>query len=468
MADKLKVTSAEPCKICGKPDYCFRLRFENGNTLHCCAREDAKAVSSGGLVYVFKKFKDTDIGTYNYYQEEEEYKRSREEFLKSLDLSYFSNGYTRRVEPVKKSTQASAGGALIKGECPLADNDRLDKVYRRFLSLLKLERKDYLLLKNDWNSVTTGDLISKVLSIYPIKSLAPSDEIRSRIYVEKMESPLRKEVCKVLVNEFGTLEGIPGFYQDESGEWGIAGSEGILFPIYEDGKIIRVRLREAYPEIKGTYKNQSGSFKHFYTKKGEHCWTFTAEGSEESVYVYSPYKKDIQLKKNGCPVGKAAGKYKNLASVWDKKLEDGTTTNGYGIKGTRSGSCASLYCRETDNFSMVYVTEGEKKAIVANLLLGVPAISLPGTGCFGMLFKDENGTKSIADRLTQKGCNLFVIAYDADKGENARVLKSEKKAIEEFKNRNLRIAVGEWNANFGKGLDDILVTGVRPSIYICT
>lgn len=472
MAEKMKVTSVEPCKICGKPDYCFRLRFEDGNTLHCCARTADKAVSSGGYVYIHKKLKQTNIGVYNYYQEEEEYQRSLAEFKRAKGLEYSSNGYNRRVTPVDNVTRITAtkGSSLIRGEVVLADVDKLDRVYRRLLSLLKLEKKDYLLLKSDWNSPTTGNLIEKVLSIYPIRSLPPSDDVRNRPFAEKFESPLRKEVCRILVAEFGSLEGVPGFFIDDTGEWDLAGSEGILFPIYEDGKMIRVRLRESYPDIKGFYQGKEGNFKHFYTKKGEHCWTFTAKdvADEKPVYVYSPYTKNIQLKKDGCPAGKASGKYKNLSSVWEKKLEDGTVVNGYGSKGTRSGSNASLYCRPTDNFSTVYVTEGEKKAIVANLLLGVPCVSLPGTGCFSMLFEESNDGSSIAERLANKGSNLFVIAYDADKSTNVRVLQNEKSAIEEFKKRNFRIAVGEWNANFGKGLDDILVTGVRPSIYICS
>ena len=62
---------------------------------------------------------------------------------------------------------------------------------------------------------------------------------------------------------------------------------------------------------------------------------------------------------------------------------------------------------------------------------------------------------------------LLVIAYDADKSENLKVLQAEQKAVCMFLEKGIKIAIGEWNPAFGKGLDDILVAGIRPSLFIC-
>ena len=209
-----------------------------------------------------------------------------------------------------------------------------------------------------------------------------------------------------------------------------------------------------------------GYFQHGYDEKGEHIWHFLSNETKEKKLVYDSKIKLINLMANGCPKGKASSKYKNFSSVYEKKVNE-KVINGYGI-GTRSGSNISLYCKPGDDFSVVYITEGEKKAIVANLILGVPVISLPGTGTFSKLFEKNTSEVSMLEYLIRKGTKMMVIAYDADKTTNIMVLKAEKKAIMEFLKRGLAIAVGEWNAAFGKGLDDILVTGVRPSIYWCS
>ena len=66
---KQTISAANPCRICGKPDYCYRLVFDTNETLHCCARVSEKAVTSSYGTFIWKKSKDTSIGVYNYYQE---------------------------------------------------------------------------------------------------------------------------------------------------------------------------------------------------------------------------------------------------------------------------------------------------------------------------------------------------------------------------------------------------------------
>lgn len=458
---KETISSSRPCMVCGKPDYCFRLHFDDGGVNHCCAREHDSNVIYNGNSFVKIKQKETNIGVFSYYQTEED----RAAFLAKIKSSDNGCKQWKKREVVFKEPEENI---LIPGEFELASDDRLDKVYRRFLSLLVLENRDKEILRKEWNTPSTEDLFANVLKTFDIKSLPPADYVRKRrAYKDGLQNMPRWKICKQLVEELGELEGIPGFFKNDYG-WSFSGTEGILFPLYNiKGQLIRLRLREAYPEIRGSYNNQEGTYKHGYDEYGMHTWTFLSEDLEKELLVYSTSQQLITLKKDGCPVGKAASKYKNFSSVYEKKVE-GKVVNGYGL-GTRSGSNISLYCKPGDDFSVVYVTEGEKKAMVANMLLGVPVISLPGTGTFSKLFKKNADGVSMIDYLVQEmGTKLIVIAYDADKNTNILVLKAEKKAIKEFLQRGLNIAVGEWNSAFGKGLDDILVTGVRPSIYLCS
>lgn len=431
MAEKQKVTASQPCMICGKPDWCYRLKFESGDTMHCCARvSDSPLIHNSYGEFVHIKSKETDIGEYHYYEESEEYERSRKAF---------KDQRLKGVIP-KKVNIAPKEAPLLKGECSIADRKRLNEVYREFAKILKLTNEDALLLRKEWEKPTSKGLADKILSEYPLISLPE----------ETREGALKRlQAASTLAKRVGDLRGIPGFYQNSSDNWTVAGKCGVGFPIFDtEGNLIRFRIREKYPDLKGAYQGKEGVFRHSFDKQGKHSWLFYAPGE-------SPVSVDRE------PKGKPAGKYKNLSSVYEKE-----GVNFY-RNGTKSGSRASLYAKESDIFSTVYVTEGEKKALVANTLLGFPVVSLPGTGTFMKLFESQDGCKPIMDYLITKGCKLIIIAYDADKGVNANVLKAEKKAIEEFKKRNLNIAVGEWNEAFGKGLDEILVQGVRPSIYIC-
>lgn len=63
------------------------------------------------------------------------------------------------------------------------------------------------------------------------------------------------------------------------------------------------------------------------------------------------------------------------------------------------------------------------------------------------------------------GCKSAVVAYDADKNVNEHVHRHEKKLVALLKNHSFHTYIGSWNPGFGKGLDDILVLGVKPQVF---
>lgn len=465
---KQTISAANPCRICGKPDYCYRLVFDTNETLHCCARISEKAVTSSYGTFIWKKSKDTSIGVYNYYQEESEAAESRKAFIESLKASgsYKGEKTSSAAKPKINPVAVQQAPLSVEGECPVASPEYLDRVYHFILDRLCLEDSDRSTLMAEWNTPATGDLTSEILGDYPIKSLPPDDAVRQTIKCHFI-SPLRSEVEKALYDEFGLIEGVPGVAHDGKSNH-IIGGEGILFPLYDiQGRLIRLRNRLKYPSISGEMNGVKGQYIHFYSKYGSSCWSFKGEGQEEATLVYSSSKQNnlITLKPNGCPAGKASGKYKNFTSFAERH-EGERIYNLYGT-GTRSGSHVSIYHQDNASFQTVYVTEGEKKAIVASRLLHVPVISLPGTGTFSKLFDEDTTGSSLIDTLVKKGMRLLVIAYDADKSENLKVLQAEQKAVCMFLEKGIKIAIGEWNPAFGKGLDDILVAGIRPSLFIC-
>ncbi len=202
-----------------------------------------------------------------------------------------------------------------------------------------------------------------------------------------------------------------GYYY---GKWNFAGQNGLLIPLYDhNGNLYQLRLRLDHPEVDedGKEKNKYHNFSSFY------------ETSTDGIHFVNAFK-------NGC----------------------------------RSGSHPSLYAVPSrDDYTVCYITEGEKKSLFANHVLHAPVISLPGVNSFGKVLETMDDGRNILNFLAAKGCTTVIIAYDSDKYVNEAVLMYEQKLIELLSGYDFRIAVAYWNPGFGKGLDDILSINIRPN-----
>ena len=471
----LRVTTQTPCAICGKTDYCTYKVFDNGTIKHLCFRtHSGQDVINKGVSYTFIKQGSCTTGNYSTYINTNDYNS----FLESLKQGSSKNRSAGNIDlHVRKEEQDTNCVSLLEPA-------RLDQIYHFFLQQLVLEPRHRQILEKEWNCGIEKNLSQKILNHWQIKSLPPNDSIRFKSYL-KYQNRTRKSIMESMLQKFSSLEGAPGFFKrDSDGMWTFSNLCGIVYPIYNShNQIIALRVADDCPVVKKPLYTETGEIQRDQNKnkiyEGYYYFNFNAE------WVYQcedkapkvVYSKDVQLvtlTEKGYPKGEVDGKYKNFSSYKRVLLSEDDHTIYYGNKfccGSQSGSNISLYTKKGDDFTTVYITEGEKKAIVLNMLLHVPVISVPGVGTYSKIFKNEHGfMQSLMDRLEAYGCRNWIIAYDSDKKNNTMVLQAEHSAARSFleKGSSHHIYIAEWNIHFGKGADDIFIQGNRPTLYRVT
>lgn len=481
-----------PCAVCGKEDHCFCADFGNGPLWFCSTYTD-QTINHNGSVFVLKGF--TEQG-YARYEEKSQYERNKEAWIREQERTN-PNWHTRkkhRTEPTAEEPQEKPekNHVTVDDIVPLS-NKRLHQVYSYMLDLLILEDNHKKALLDEWNCGVDDNLGGKILSKWPIRSLPMNDRARCE-GCYNLKNITRQELVKKMVDRFGTLKGVPGFFLETdtwtdqiTGErksdthWQLVNLSGIVYPAFDsDGYIYRIRIGDEHPDVREYARDSAGNYlftsdngkkRHvtaatysFNNRSGE-WYRFTPDGNRSLVYSNQKKIYKVKLSPKGYPIidGKVDGKYKNFSSRAEKTTETDTQIIHYNAypEGTRSGSPISLYCKPGDNMSIVYITEGEKKAIVMNMLLGCPVISLPGVQFYPDLFKPEYGKdQSIIDKLKEKGLAAVVIVYDADKVKNDMVRKCEEGAVKRCLENGLTTFIADWNIRFGKGADDALIQGL--------
>ena len=165
--------------------------------------------------------------------------------------------------------------------------------------------------------------------------------------------------------------------------------------------------------------------------------------------------------------GMFKGKYRNFSSfAADEEEEKNNRIVNVYQSGVASGNKLSFYsdCSRDDMY-IAYITEGEKKGAYSNFTMRAPFISLPGVDSWKLLFKGKNGERPV-DVLKADGCRIIVVAFDADKGTNATVLDRERKTVEALRDEGFILGVASWDIHLGKGIDDLLAAGYKPSYEV--
>lgn len=486
-------TKSNPCELCGRTDYCYVGDYGT-NKVRFCVTHRSPEVTAGGQLFHLTKITE---GNYSAYIDDEYRQKSRREWMEEQRRSnpnWVERGYQKRpkMKPVADIPKKKEY-VTIDEIAPLS-NKLLHEVYSYLLDLLYLEPEHKTALLDEWNAGIENKLGEKILKQWPIRSLPMNDVARKNANI-KLHNRTREDIVVQLVSRFRSLRGVPGFYletrqyKDQSGKtytqtrWQMVSLSGIVFPEYDSkGYIYRLRIGDEHPVLEEYEKDDFGNYIYYTNAKNEQkhsiCATYTwnyrtgewfrnpKNGHGEIVWSKQKGIFKVTLNKKGYPVidGKVNGKYKNFSSRKDETRE---TADEYQVfnaypEGTRSGSNTSLYCKDGDDFRFVYITEGEKKAMVMNMLLNCPVISIPGVNTYGKIFENEYGSeRSMFDFLLSKGMQCIIIVFDADKAVNDAVLASEAGAVQRCLEHGVMTCVGEWNLAFGKGADDVLIQGNR-------
>lgn len=439
-----EVKRNSPCPICGHDGWCCWSTDKQGYDEIICKRYNVKqnVLGGDGQSYVFSRVSSSGnlifqelsqkIESYNLWRQQNGYKPKN-------SLGQDSASY----RPVAKPRERQM--TILDRVSPKSHKE-LDKIYRSILDDLILEEnhRKYL-VEEGWSN----NLIEKNL----IRSFPEKDFSRDRYKNYFSKSLYRKGLAAKQIEKFGenALLGVPGAYKDRGGHWTFAGPKGILFPLYDtNGYIFGLRIRMDFMDVNAKLTHVAGGDSYFTDAQGVKKYLQPLKGTYELV--------------NGQKVwGKDSGKYRPLQSFYrdEEEYKKGFIKNSYDC-GCGVGDQVGVYFHpERDKSFLCYITEGEKKGIYANDVLQAPVVSVPGVDSWSKLFKGQPGER-IVDRLKARGIQMFVVAYDADKAKNEKVLAQEKNVVDALRAEGFRIGTAEWDIELGKGLDDLLAGGHKP------
>lgn len=425
-----EVSKIRRCPICNKPDYCCFTMAEqwNGKEIVICKRDTDECNQNGydgkDYVYLGKSHKGNSL-----FMQYAEYQMLKKQDKSNLNFKKVERSYT--LTPV---------GIIA----PKAD-EYLDKIYRYMVSNLRLEdyHRQYL-HGQGWSDELIDD--------HQVVSMPESDYLRA-LYKNRfrLKNPTRRALAESIITKYGSdsLIGVPGAYV-ENHEWTFHGRSGILFPMYNmDRQVKRLRIRmdfrdenhQLFKDSHGDYYLQN-NLRYYISMQG--AYSLSSTGVKTFV--------------------KGKGKYRTLSSFMaDEKAEkEGFLVNMF-EKGCQSLNEYSLYMHDNDDKSIFLITEGEPKAAITNDRMHYPVLSAPGVTSYQLLATDQ-----VLNRCKAMGMKIVIIATDADKYQNQKVLVAEHQLIYALQEKGIIVGTAEWSINYGKGIDDCLVNGYWPEFAMAS
>lgn len=433
-----EVSNSRRCPICGKPEWCGFLKSPDGEMI-ICKRATGTQKKQGVM------------GTDGH-------------FYMCVGISRGDNPCFMEAGVLKSAMDSNGGKEFVprmpeppKEVDPIEQlpDDMLDKFYRAMMSHLKLEdvHREYL-HKEGW----TDEMIKK----YNIVSFPEKDRTRFNYRKNvRLKNPYRKRLAKQMLEDLGNpkdgLQGLPGAFLHGE-DWTFTGPSGIIFWQYNAiHQVVGVRIRMDYMDVNGELQKDSEGT---YFLQGDVKWYLIPM---KGAYQILPdgtrsFRKD----------GMFRGKYRNFSSYLADEKEESENNRLVNIynKGCAAGNKLSFYsdCSRDDMY-IAYITEGEKKGAFANYKMRAPFIALPGVDSWTLLFKGKNGERPV-DILKNNGCKIIVVAFDADKSTNETVLDRERKTAEALRQEGFILGVASWDIHLGKGIDDLLAGGHKPSYEV--
>lgn len=436
-----EVSNTRRCPICGKAEWCGFQNAPDGE-LVICKRETNAVKNEGKIGYDGRYYLCVGIS-----------RGDNRCFMEAAQLKFAMD--VRNASDVKEFIPRIPEPPVVVDPIEQLPDHLLDKYYRTMMRHLKLEdfHREYL-HKEGW----TDEMIEK----YNIVSFPERDYVRYNLRKNLRRKNLyRKSLAKEMLADLGNpnngLMGLPGaFLNGES--WTFTGPAGIIFWQYNAlHQVVGARIRMDYTDVRyttqqdaeGTYFLEDGVKWYLVPMKG--AYRILPDGTRS-------YRKDGMFK----------GKYRNFSSYRADEKEEQENNRLVNIyaKGVAAGNKLSFYFDSArDDMYIAYITEGEKKGAFANYMMRAPFIALPGVDSWRLLFKGKNGERPI-DILKNNGCKIIVVTYDADKGTNETVLDREQKTVEALRQEGFVLGVASWDINLGKGIDDLLASGRKPSYEV--
>lgn len=426
------VNRSRRCPICGKPDWCGIMPATGYpfGELIICMRDTLKENVEGmdGRSYVY--LTDSKAGN-SIFEEYEQYQRRKEEQKESYKMCMKGDPKRFRQQPVN---------ALVPvGIIEPKPAEELDPIYRFMQDSLKLEsyHREYL-HKQGWTD--------EMIAYYKVVSFPEKDHLRDMFPRKQgIGNPRRSEIAAKIRREFGenSLLGVPGAYLLDN-VWTFNGPSGILFPMFDlFGKMYRMRIRMDFRDVKARIYETDQTTDLFYIKD-----TYRYYISMAGVYT-------LDSQGNKCFTD-THGKYRTLSSYYEDEeaVKKGFLMNVY-EKGCGSLNVLSFYGKKEYDKRIWYLTEGEPKGAYSSLKLQAPVVTIPGVTSYSLVLCDN-----VLEEMKRQGMKALVIAYDADKHHNSKVMDMQTLLLEGLDKKGIKdLFTLEWDEAVGKGLDDNLAAG---------
>ena len=240
----------------------------------------------------------------------------------------------------------------------------------------------------------------------------------------------RQEMAERLARQFDNdLSGVAGFWRNETGRWDLSGKSGILIPVRQDGKMVALKCRVDKPS--------------------------------------SPSQKYLLLSSSPKPDGRSG----------DVKYPHGTA------------AIAAMHwpLGRPEHIDTLRITEGELKADLATAITAHYTISVPGVAMWRLavdavkqakplrvLLAFDSDKDKLADNIAGSGSSAYsgkLAAKESDwstnqSAEDYVVGRSLAALYLSLKQAGVDVAIEEWDAKCGKGIDDVLVAGYEDEIRV--
>lgn len=363
------------CPVCGKRSLSISFQKDNFRCFNCEAH--------GGVLQLYVLCENRVDMTLS---------DARKDIMERLYGYSDANSAEQRKEIRRKMEQREK--EIKESEVPqskLRNADELDATNSELLNLLDLAN-DHLenLLGRGLSKATIS---TRRYKTYPISSFE--------------EYPLK------LMEEGLYVEGVPGFYRNDSGKWTLAQvKRGIVIPIMSHhNKIQGFQIRKDDSLLSKWYKKDNEG-KYILNDKGE----------------------------------RILEKEKKFSWLSSKGRKDGVGVNGFIHYACDFSFESGVFVPQVPPNKGILLTEGPLKGDIFYEKTSYPAMCVPGVSCQYQLSQE-------LDFLKKNGFEVIYNAYDMDYMTNPKVYTALKASYELILSKGFKLYRLMWNPD-KKGIDD--------------